>query len=162
MVSMEENNTQEKSYGYAKRPLWQWILLYAVIGIFLYGLIYYMFLAKKGGSGYSPQTSSPTSVPLAQSPAVSAREITISGDEFKFDPAAITVSAGQPVTLTFINAGTYPHNFTVSDLNISTRTIQPGEQDTIQFTPDKPGQFTYTCTVDTHAASGMTGTLTVQ
>lgn len=35
--------------GYGKRPLWQWILIYVVIGAIVYGLIYYFFLAGKGG-----------------------------------------------------------------------------------------------------------------
>jgi hypothetical protein len=45
---------EEKSgYGYGKRPLWQWILLYVVIGAVVYGAIYYFFLAKKPGYSYS-------------------------------------------------------------------------------------------------------------
>lgn len=40
---------------YGKRPLWQWILLYAVIGGVVYLGIYYFYLAKKGaGYSYSP------------------------------------------------------------------------------------------------------------
>lgn len=30
--------------GYGKRPLWQWILIYVVIGAIAYSLIYYFFL----------------------------------------------------------------------------------------------------------------------
>ncbi|HEX8931746.1 MAG TPA: hypothetical protein VF810_01165 [Patescibacteria group bacterium] len=52
-----------KKEGYGKRPLWQWILLYLVLGIIVYGLIYYFALAKK--SGYSTviptQNVTPTS-----------------------------------------------------------------------------------------------------
>lgn len=40
---------------YGKRPLWQWILIYVVIGAILYGLIYYFVLAKRGG--YTVSTS---------------------------------------------------------------------------------------------------------
>ena len=40
---------QNKSYGYGKRPLWQWILLYVVIGAIIYGLIYFFVFAKKVG-----------------------------------------------------------------------------------------------------------------
>jgi hypothetical protein len=38
--------------GYGKRPLWQWILIYAVIAVILYGLFYYFFIAKGGSGGY--------------------------------------------------------------------------------------------------------------
>jgi len=47
-----ENNyppTGGKKYGYGKKPLWQWILIYAVIGGAVYGLIYYFFFNKNGG-----------------------------------------------------------------------------------------------------------------
>ncbi len=44
---MSDNN-------YGKRPLWQWVVIYLVIGGILYGLIYYFVLAKRGGySGYN-------------------------------------------------------------------------------------------------------------
>lgn len=56
-----ENGYQKKSYGYGKRPLWQWIVLYVVIGAVVYGAVYYFFLAKKGGYSSNPtnQNSSP-------------------------------------------------------------------------------------------------------
>lgn len=41
----------EKKGGYGKRPLWQWILIYVVVGAIIYGLIYYFVIAKNGG-GY--------------------------------------------------------------------------------------------------------------
>lgn len=47
--------------GYGKRPLWQWILLYIIIGGAIYALIYFFFFAGKGGYSYSaPTTYSPT------------------------------------------------------------------------------------------------------
>ena len=35
--------------GYGKRPLWQWILLYVIVGAIVYGAIYYFVFAKNGG-----------------------------------------------------------------------------------------------------------------
>ncbi|HSW89410.1 MAG TPA: hypothetical protein VLH19_00890 [Patescibacteria group bacterium] len=34
---------------YKKRPLWQWILIYVVIGGIIYAVVYYLFFAAKGG-----------------------------------------------------------------------------------------------------------------
>lgn len=50
-------------YSYSKRPLWQWILLYVILGLIVYGLIYYFVFAKKGGYVMQPtsQYASPTS-----------------------------------------------------------------------------------------------------
>ncbi|MFA5954764.1 MAG: DUF4382 domain-containing protein [Patescibacteria group bacterium] len=47
------------SDGYNKRPLWQWILLYAAIGAVVYGVIYYFIMAG-GKGGYSTNTSQPS------------------------------------------------------------------------------------------------------
>lgn len=57
--------------GYGKRPMWQWILIYVVIGAIVYGAIYYFVLAKKGSSNsYSstsaPSYQAPSSVPNTQ------------------------------------------------------------------------------------------------
>ena len=53
-----ENESQKKGYGYGKRPLWQWVVLYLIVGAVAYGAIYYFVIAKKGG--YNPnQDSSP-------------------------------------------------------------------------------------------------------
>lgn len=40
---------KKKTYGYGKRPLWQWVLIYLVIGGILYFVIYYIFFANKKG-----------------------------------------------------------------------------------------------------------------
>lgn len=50
---------------YNKRPLWQWILIYVIIGGVVYGAIYYFYFYKRGGyvSDNSPnyQVNSQTS-----------------------------------------------------------------------------------------------------
>ncbi len=62
----------KSSGSYAKRPLWQWIAIYLVAAIIIYGLIYFFFIAGKGGyntSGnymvpsYSTTSSTPTPSP---------------------------------------------------------------------------------------------------
>lgn len=159
---------EEATSSYGKRPLWQWILLYAVVGVIVYGLVYYFVFAKKGGyssnqnpTGNYQQNVSPTT---AQAPSTSteSQKFTIEGNEFAFTPSTLTVKKGQAVEITFKNTGKYPHNLDIADLNAKTKTIQPGEEETITFTPDKTGSFSFACTVPTHADKGMTGTLTVE
>jgi plastocyanin len=159
---------EETTNSYGKRPLWQWILLYVVIGIVVYGLIYYFVLAKNGGynqssTGIYQQNVSPTAS-QTQTPSITvqSQKFTIEGKEFAFTPSKLTVKKGEAVEITFKNMGKYPHNLTIADLNVKTKTIQPGEEDTITFTPDKTGSFSFMCTVPTHADKGMTGTLTVE
>lgn len=45
LLIMDDYNTQDKGYG--KRPLWQWIVIYLIIGLIVYGVIYYLVLARK-------------------------------------------------------------------------------------------------------------------
>jgi plastocyanin len=161
-------NEEEKKEGYSKRPLWQWLVLYAVVAIIVYGLIYYFVLAKKGGNTYNQtgnyqQNTSPTTVQTQVPTAtVASEKITVEGNEFAFTPSKITLKKGQAAEITFKNIGKYPHNLTIADLGVKSKTIQPGEEDTFTVTPDKTGSFPFKCTVPTHADKGMTGTLTVE
>lgn len=163
--------TESTQYSYAKRPLWQWVVLYVIIGAIVYGLIYYFVFAKRGSYTYQQNsqqyqypTTAATTAPTATttvSPAASV-QITVTGSEFAFTPSTLTVKSGQTVQLTFKNMGTYPHNLTIPDLGVATKTITPGQEDTITFTPTKAGSFSFLCTVPGHADRGMKGTLIVE
>lgn len=55
---MTEQNTESNpkpTKGYGKRPIWQWVVLYLVMAIILYGLIYLIFFnsaTSSSGAGY--------------------------------------------------------------------------------------------------------------
>ena len=53
-----QSNPQAKK-GYGKRPLWQWILIYVIVGGIVYYGIYYFAIAKKGG--YNSDSTTNTS-----------------------------------------------------------------------------------------------------
>ena len=74
-----EESVQNKTGGYNKRPLWQWVALYAVIGLIVYGAIYYLFLSKNNNYSKSAQQySSPSPSQTNLSPAVATnKEITL-------------------------------------------------------------------------------------
>jgi len=42
---------EEKS-GYGKRPLWQWILMYLIVGGVIYGVIYFILAGQGVSSPY--------------------------------------------------------------------------------------------------------------
>ena len=166
----------ENQQGYGKRPLWQWLLLYLIIAGLAYAGFYYFFL-KKGSSynlssnqtpsyqtqGSDKVTLTPTpSNSVSVSPQAAVSKITMIATEFAFSPSQFTVKAGEPVTVTLENNGAYPHNFTVSDLNIKTPNVEPGGKTTITFTPTKTGTYTFICSVPGHADKGMTGKITVE
>lgn len=175
------NNTGN---GYNKRPVWQWVAIYLVLAAVVYGLYYYLVVKKNNGysviaPSQSPPviTTLPTLSPGAASPSAATpspgvttqtlgptaapMQIAMNGTEFAFSPSTLNAKVGQTVKITLTNNGKFPHNLSFPDLNVATKTISPGEKDTIAFTPDKAGTYTYLCTVPGHADRGMTGTLTV-
>ncbi len=102
-------------------------------------------------------------------------------DEFTFVPDAITVKAGEEVTINFENTGTIPHSFAILKpgvtpeevagasedeqhemLVLEMHELTAGESSAETFTaPSEPGEYTFICAVPGHALAGMTGTLTV-
>lgn len=43
-----EDEAAHKSGSYGKRPLWQWIIIYLIVAVILYGVVYYLFIARQG------------------------------------------------------------------------------------------------------------------
>lgn len=121
-------------------------------------------------SGSAPQTNEmavPSSATVTEKvtepdTTMTSSEITVEGGEFKFTPSEITVKKGEKITLTFKNTGSFPHDFTIADLNVATKRIQPGETDTVEFTPEETGEFKIICGVGNHEEQGMTGVLVVE
>lgn len=148
---MAETSEQKSAYG--KRPLWQWIALYVVIGAIIYGAFYYFILAKKGSSPspYSNPSSSQTNTTTNQTTA-SKNEIAISN--FTFSPASLTVKVGDSVTWT--NQDSMGHSVTADDSSFDTGVFTNGESKTVTFS--KAGTYTYHCSVHPN----MHGTIVVQ
>ncbi len=135
--------------------LWLTVLVLLIAG----GAAWY----SRKGTNYQPTTpvvqkSSPTPSKMEN---MKMQEITVGGTEFSFSPSTISVNKGDHVKLKFKNTGSLPHNLTITDLNIATKTIQPGESDTVEFVADKAGSYGFVCTVGTHAQKGMKGTFSV-
>ena len=96
------------------------------------------------------------------------------GEDLDSPGPTITVRSGQSVSITFKNSGERmpaDHNFVVvAERTVDaepmwgaeTEVLDPGEQQTITFTPDTAGSFFYICTVDTHMTNGMWGELIVE
>lgn len=90
-----------------------------------------------------------------------AKEIIVEGSNYKFSPNKITVKKGEKTRIVLKNLeGT--HDFKVDELNIAIRVIQTGEEDFVEFTADKIGQYEFYCSVDGHRQMGMKGTLVVE
>lgn len=136
---------------------------------FIIAIVGVYFIFKDKTPSPAPTSQQQTTQPspsAAPSEAMMSPEagqiVTVVGTEFAFSPSTITVKKGESVKVTFKNNGQYPHNFTISELNVKSDTVGPGQQTTVTFTPDKAGRFTFICSVPGHADRGMKGTLVVQ
>jgi nitrite reductase (NO-forming) len=92
---------------------------------------------------------------------VVSKEFTVTGANFSFSPSTLSVNKGDKVKITFKDeSGT--HTFNIDGYNVKTPLLAAGQQASVEFTATKTGTFEYYCSVATHRAMGMKGTLTVK
>jgi len=89
------------------------------------------------------------------------KEFTISGQNFSFTPNSLTVNKGDKVKITFQSIEGF-HDFKIDEYGIATKQLKSPNQEVLEFTADKAGSFEYYCSVGTHRAMGMFGTLKVE
>ncbi len=138
-----------KDTGYGKRPLWQWIAIYLVIGLVVYGVIYYFGFAKRGGY-QAPSASQKTGA--TSSSAAPKNSVQIAN--FSYSPATLTVKVGDSVTWT--NMDSAGHSATADDNSFDTGILDYGKSGTVTF--QKAGTYTYHCSIHPN----MHGTIIVQ
>ena len=91
--------------------------------------------------------------------------VTVVAKDNRFENKDVAVLANTPITLVFQNQGSAVHNFKVTNVKsadgkeIETALLAGKKSETITFTIEKPGSYTFQC--DTHPAE-MRGKLTVQ
>lgn len=92
-----------------------------------------------------------------------APTISVSASEFKFEPATVTVKAGQAVQLSLKNAGLVAHDWTVEvegqNIHVHGLVNQTAAK---TFTPQKPGTYKVICSEPGHEQAGMVGQLVVE
>jgi plastocyanin len=93
--------------------------------------------------------------------APSTKEFTVSGENFSFAPNTMSVKKGDTVKITFTNAEGF-HDFRIDEYNVATAKLNAGASETVEFVADQTGTFEYYCSVGSHRAMGMKGTLTVE
>ena len=137
------------------------VLVLIAGGIFIYNN------SKSSDLSGSPQDNTgaivtPTT-PVTPTPASATPnivEFTVSGKNFAFDPSTLSVKKGDTVRITFKDTQGM-HNWKIDEFNVTSKTIQGGSEDVVEFVADKVGSFEYYCAVGTHRAMGMKGTLVV-
>lgn len=93
--------------------------------------------------------------------AVSVKEFTVDAFNFGYSVNEIRVSEGDTVTITLTNSDGF-HDWVVDEFDAATDKIPAGETTSVTFVADKAGTFEYYCSVGSHRAQGMVGTLVVE
>ena len=121
---------------------------------------------------------SPTTQPPAAAPA---RTVKVTAtDRLRFQPAALSIKAGETVAFTVTNSGKLVHEFVVGDQAFQDQHEQEmagmtmpmgddadgiglpaGATKTLTYTFRQPGTLFYACHVAGHYKAGMKGTITV-
>ena len=122
----------------------------------------------------SSDTATPTSLPAATatptptSPPVSSdvREITVTTEDFFFDPSGIDLTPGEKVKFTVTNPTTTFHTFTIAltsgkEQILLDLPMNGGETQSVEFTvPQVPASLYLFCIP--HESIGMTGSVNVE
>ncbi len=111
--------------------------------LLLAGLLTACATASGGSSGAAPKGTV----------AATGNQVRITTRDNVFEPKALTVKAGQPVTVVFANEGKNIHEVEIKDLVPETK-IQPGETRQFTITPEKK---TYKLYCEIHEDAGMEG-----
>ena len=90
----------------------------------------------------------------------SFQQVEIVAKEYELKPKHVRVKVGTPVRLT-IKAEDTPHSLRIEGLLADTR-VPARKSVTVEFTPDKTGQYKMLCAISNHEILGMRGTLIVE
>jgi len=110
------------------------------------------------------------------------QRVTVRLSEYRFEPAKVILKAGQAAELTFANEGAVMHEvvtLALHDLDVDIEIngviaetmgflefeLPPKSRATLRFTPEKPGDYPFTCQAKDpkdHFKAGMAGTLTIK
>jgi plastocyanin len=132
-------------------------------------------LAAGCGDDDDEDTAASEATTTEEAAAGGGGAIEVGMTEYAFDPADLTVSKGDTITVT--NDGQLPHNYTVPtrdesagaelppdlrDLALGTGDVDPGSSGEYEVGDMALGEYKVICTIPGHAEKGMKGTLTVE
>ena len=85
----------------------------------------------------------------------------VEGTNFKFSDELITVGEGDTVTINFTSVEGF-HDWVIDEFNAATERVSAGGTTSVTFVADQAGTFEFYCSVGSHRAQGMVGTLIVE
>ncbi|MBI2590402.1 MAG: cupredoxin domain-containing protein [Candidatus Blackburnbacteria bacterium] len=91
----------------------------------------------------------------------SDNKIEVAAGEYTFSPQTISLKKGVLTEIVLKNTGNGIHNLVIPDLSVETESIGHGEETSVEVTPDKEGEFNFSCSISNHKELGMEGTIKV-
>ena len=88
-------------------------------------------------------------------------KVSVVARNVRFEPAMVSVKAGQWTVLEFTNDDPVVHDWMVADIPNMDVVARPGQTATLRFVLDTPGTYEIMCSIPGHAEAGMVGMLTV-
>ena len=114
----------------------------------------------KSSAGETKDSSTVTA-PSAVGGGGPEAKIEVLAKEFSFNPAKLTLKAGQPSTIALKNIGSVAHDLKVDDIGFKVA-VTAGKTADKELKVDKPGTYEFHCTLAGHKDAGMKGELTVE
>lgn len=100
--------------------------------------------------------------PIVEDESVlTTKEFTLDGFNFGYDVTEIRVNEGDVVTINLTVSDGF-HDWVVDEFDAATEKIRAGGLTSVTFTADKKGTYEFYCSVGSHRAEGMVGTLIVE
>jgi plastocyanin len=125
-------------------------------------LLITMFIVGCG----TPGKNLPVTEATAAIGADQVQEVKVEVNSFYFKPSRINVLVSTPVRLILKNkALIIPHNISMDSPDAGLKfdkDIGAGRTVTVEFTPNKAGEYLFFCDKDGHKNKGMTGTIVVK
>lgn len=106
------------------------------------------------------EAGAPEDPPMA-SPVSDASGVSVTLINGEIQPTELTIAADTDVTISVTNDGTFEHDFTIEDTDLTISLIDVGGTADLVVSL-AAGTYTYYCSVPGHREAGMQGTLTVE
>ncbi|MFA9444076.1 cupredoxin domain-containing protein [Egicoccus sp. AB-alg6-2] len=108
------------------------------------------------GGGSEPQPAGATAEAAAEA------GVTITANEFAFEPGDFSLPADADTELTLKNTGVVEHDIVVEELDDRELVFAAAGETTTETVSVPAGTYTFYCSIPGHRAGGMEGTLTVE
>lgn len=173
---MEENQASEIKQPDSGRGMNPMLIIGAVVVLAIVGGGILLLSNKSNSTPQSPEVVLDDSIMMAATPSSSdsammeedsmmeegeTKIFTLEAGSFYYKPDTITVKKGDRVKVT-INSVDMMHDFVIDEFDAKTEIAKSGTSASVEFVADKTGSFEFYCSVGTHRAQGMVGTLVVQ